>query len=1168
MQDSSSPQNDGLRHRVRQRLSLSRFRRKSRASSRDSGSASNSSPADSTSALVAANLAAHHQNLSVLRQPTPASLIPTAGDASEVEEISLSLPQAGTASQNALIGASGLDVAIEVSSVPSDLWSAAYREAVGNLGEDIDAAILKGENVAELFKKLEELDKDASQESVFLRGVKYLQSLQVPLERFKLVLDLATPLTSIEPTTATVFGVVKGVTAIAISFSTADLEFAKKIGEMLEQLSYIDDCDTLGQRSNRDDIHKALVLVYQKLLEFYSAAFEVLSKKGVKLVVKIVTDNGRLPVIVTEFLRHSDLLRKLIQKATWEIVEDIKNMLYDQQIASWLGGDKITRQTQHHVNLRELRSDEACEFLLLDARFKEWHQANDAQQLVILGEMGSGKSMTMAFIVDELCRQSERRLPQPKICYHYCQNDGSGQTIYVLSVLILSLLEQLSGLKKGFFEWYKQKMASGMQPAVSFRALEEWLQDTLEILDRPIIFAIDGLDECDRESRDRLLKSLRRISDKASRLKIIFSSRPEEEILKQLDGMRRVVLPSDAARDKLIVAKTVEARLSTWPDDVKSLIIEVLSRSAQGSAIWTRMAVEYIEVSGITALDPMRDFLEDLHPPQKLLELYTNLYLRYTSDYKENQTLAAVALEVLAVARRPLSILELGWAVALGTTRKPVLTVEALSKLVDHRRIMRFIQPFVAHVDFDDVRKRQVKLVHQSVKEFVVGSLSLNRRNHLRQPIATPPSPTETPTQQLIENIETSILTICIKYLLLQEINITSLFSEERLALEELPQVSNLFDDSEPNNYTAQCSWEAWEEGEIHFDPAERGLGEFFVYASCYWIEHYGAISAQPLLPKLQDIELLCRADSTRLHNWIAQNCRPGCAIKPRFVFDSTLYDPLSITSLYGSEAMLHHMLETSDLAGEPFHENTVMAAADQILQWGDLSRLRLLWDSGPGRRQIRNEDFFRLVLGQWSRRPFDKHRSNWDVAFGLLNDACDMMAEEQWGSRILFMAAGTGCMAVVQQLFEAAQRHDKLRAKLQDPSQSVNGAIGAAVVGNHVDVVEYLLGQPGIDAHIQHRNARGENVLHLASRLCNPTLFRQLVPLLKDRLLETDEQGDTVLMRIVASSAGPRERHEAARILLGVAIRDDVFEEHRREALGVATEVGDSEMCRILNET
>ena len=42
---------------------------------------------------------------------------------------------------------------------------------------------------------------------------------------------------------------------IAISFATADMEFAKQIGEMLEQISYIDDCDTLGQKTNKTDIH-------------------------------------------------------------------------------------------------------------------------------------------------------------------------------------------------------------------------------------------------------------------------------------------------------------------------------------------------------------------------------------------------------------------------------------------------------------------------------------------------------------------------------------------------------------------------------------------------------------------------------------------------------------------------------------------------------------------------------------------------------------------------------------------------------------------------------------------------------------------------------------------------------------------------------------------------
>lgn len=58
---------------------------------------------------------------------------------------------------------------------------------------------------------------------------------------------------------------------------------------MLEQISYIDDCDTLGQKANKKDIYKvihsklfeaflffpqALVSVYQKILEFYKVSDE------------------------------------------------------------------------------------------------------------------------------------------------------------------------------------------------------------------------------------------------------------------------------------------------------------------------------------------------------------------------------------------------------------------------------------------------------------------------------------------------------------------------------------------------------------------------------------------------------------------------------------------------------------------------------------------------------------------------------------------------------------------------------------------------------------------------------------------------------------------------------------------------------------------------------
>ncbi|KAK3332634.1 hypothetical protein B0T19DRAFT_439454 [Cercophora scortea] len=932
----------------------------------------------------------------------------------------------------------------------------------------------------------------------------------------------------------------------------------------------------------------ALVRVYQKLLEFYNAAYEILSRKGVKLVIKLVLENGHLPGIVSDFLRHADFLRKLVQKATWEIVEDIKTMLYDCEIARWLGNGKMSRQSQHHAYLQEIRADKACEFLLADAKFIDWYHANEAtdysrRQLVILGEMGSGKSVAMALLIDELRRRNEQQLPQPKICYHYCQNDASGQAIYVFSVLILSLLEQLPGLKRTFFEWYKRTMTMGTEPAASFKALEGWLQNTLATLDRPLIFAIDGLDECDRQSRVHLLTSLGTLSKKAPRLKILLSSRPEEEILEQLTGVSSTIaMGSDAARDYLIVEKTVGTRLFYLAADVKALVIEALSRSAQGSAIWTRMTVELIEIRGIKALSPMRDFLDKVPQPRQLAELYANVYSRYTADDPENQQLAATALEILAVARRPLSILELGWAVALGAAYPGTApTVDALSKLVDHQRVMSLIQPFVAHVDFGDVTNRQVRLVHQSVKEFIFGPWSLNRPSASGSPSLGGISAPSASIQQRTERLEAGLLAICIRYLLLHEINNVGLFSAEHLALEELPQDSDLFNDDNGNqvpannDYDPCCSWEAWEQDAIHYNPTERGFGELFIYASCHWVEHFGAVSAEPLLASLSDIELLCGAGSTRLHNWIAQNCRPGCAIKPRFEFDGTLYDPLSITCLYGSETMLRRMLEDSQLdeMNAAFLPSPAMGAADQILRWGELPRLKLLWDSKAG-HQIRNMDFFRFALGQWSGSPSDKHRPGWDMVFGLLEDVYDKLAEERWGSTLLRMAAGTGCIPVVRRLMDAAQHRPQLRAELLDMSQSVEkGPIGAAVLGNHADIVEYLLSQQGIEAHLQRHNACGENLLHLASRLCNPAMFRLLVPRLKDNVYQRDKQGDTVLMRIImSSSASSKDRRESARILLSEIGAADgrhfmsLDLDDRQEALRIVTRLSNLNTCRLLD--
>lgn len=833
----------------------------------------------------------------------------------------------------------------------------------------------------------------------------------------------------------------------------------------------------------------------------------------------------------------------------------------------------MSRQSQYHAFLQDLRADSACEFLLTNTNFTNWYQAPESKQLVILGDMGCGKTVAMTYLVDELSRRNIHQLPQPKICYYYCRNDETGQAINILSALILSILEQLPGLKKPFFEWYKQAQASGIfDPAKNVKKLEEALQNVLEEVDRTVFVIIDGLDECDRASRNNLLKFLKILMQKIPGLKVILSSRPQEEILKQLDETARIDLASDSQRDRIIVEKTVENKLSHLSADVKDLVIEKLSHLARGSAIWTKMIIELIEVRGIMAFEPMEHFLGEIPLPGQLSELYTKLIARYSSNDPENQELARAALKLLAASHRPLSILELSWAVALSITEH-VTTVSALAKLVDHQRIMSFIHPFIAHVDFNDLKRRQVRLIHQSVKEFVIEKLALDH-----QPCLQGLSLTEsgsTLSGQRAGSLEEFILHTCIRYLLLEDIDNKDLLSEEQVAFAELPQGSEFFtDNTEPTKFDRYCSWEVWEEEMIRFDPTESGFGEFFVYASCYWLEHFGTVSAQPF-PNLASIENLCRVGSTRLLNWTDQNCRPDCAINPRFPFDGRLYDPLGITSLYGSESMLRYILDNSEFDKEKYFTNSAIRAADQILQWGDVSRLRILLSDPRLGRQLQNIDFFRLIIINWIHPQPNRH--HWDVAFDLVNEVSDQMVQEKWGNELLCIAAGVGCMPIVRRLMANAQNKPQFRNELlreipnnRDYSRfegPPHQSIGEAILRNHIDVVKFLLEEAGIDAHLQYRNSRGENVLHLASILCNPEMFRLLVPRFQQGVHQMDDQGETALVRIIKNTTGSKNRYESAKILLSQSDIDwtSYSWDGQQEPLRVAVKLGDVDMCYLL---
>ncbi|KAF5268293.1 hypothetical protein FOXYS1_820 [Fusarium oxysporum] len=147
----------------------------------------------------------------------------------------------------------------------------------------------------------------------------------------------------------------------------------------------------------------------------------------------------------------------------------------------------------------------------------------------------------------------------------------------------------------------------------------------------------------------------------------------------------------------------------------------------------------------------------------------------------------------------------------------------------------------------------------------------------------------------------------------------------------------------------------------------------------------------------------------------------------------------------------------------------------------------------------------------------------------------------EGWGNELLCLAASQGCLPVIERLMKIAQqsidlRKELLRGPQRQPrslTHQVHQSIGEAVLAGYVGVVEYLLEQEGIETHLHHRNANGENVLHLASVQCNPAMFWALTPRFPDGISQRDRQGKTALMRVVENSSTSQNRIESAQALL-----------------------------------
>ena len=850
--------------------------------------------------------------------------------------------------------------------------------------------------------------------------------------------------------------------------------------------------------------------------------------------------------------------------------------------------------------MRNAKADDACTWITQNAAFLKWYNASTGEFLVMFGAMGYGKTVTTAFVIDHLIHLNNNFLPRPLICYHYCNTEENSDTVYIYSSLLLQLFRQRPGLKLKFDKWHADReRAQLIDPAQSSKELGNFFAECIKSLDRIVIVVIDAIDECNDQSRRELIALLQGIAKDTLRLKVFFSSRPNEETEGLLHGAAQIRLLPDRARDIAIVNCLVSNNLPGLSKQTRDLVEGKLCDAASGSAIWIKLTVDLIRKLKINSYGRMQNFLEEMPLPSNLSELYLKLFHQASEGEEENETLATRALETLAVAKRPLSILELGWALAFEDIPKDDasdMKVQELEGWVDEKRVLNLVQPFVGHVDFDDVKKRQVMLVHQSLKLLI-----LRRPPSAWERLGNLDKMSKTEKMQMEQRqseLEAQLLAICVRYLLLNEFDDgeMALFSEDQQQAEiltHLPQGDGLFDDSDDADvpdqdggataatnaamsHVSDTDAAAESSAPLYFDPAESGFGEFFVYASCYWLEHFQLASWEHS-PDISDIVRLCRAKSNRLRSWVDQHCRPDCTILPKLSWASEVLDPLVITSTFGPAAAMEAILAKYNVNTSPeFLGTSIATTITHLVSYRRTSRLCNFFRQQHVGLTPQTLPLYMNAMGKWANlaaEGCDKDEEEGLVEFfDLVYTMVPLLVTDSWGNELLCEAARSGCLPVIERLFDAAEQNPELRTELlRDRQRQVDPkrhdrhqSVGEAVWSNHIHVLRYLLQQPGIDAHLRHRDLGGANVFCAAARYGNPEVVRLLIEHHPEGVNELDEVGDAPLSEF----AFARSSVEVVRILLEAGADLKKGKAHPFwNPLRIAVRNMDVEMCRLLVE-
>ncbi|KAJ5770531.1 uncharacterized protein N7511_002582 [Penicillium nucicola] len=368
----------------------------------------------------------------------------------------------------------------------------------------------------------------------------------------------------------------------------------------------------------------------------------------------------------------------------------------------------LCSQYDHSVSWKQIRKTGNTSLFRESPLYRDWKSLPVGSTLVYTGKLGSGKSVLMANIVDDIYIGNKNA----PVAYFFCRHDilESLNARTVVGSLARQLLESLTDFTAASVIFDRDATRA------SFETFIDLVHRCLDFRQHNCYIIVDGLDELDDHETDKVISFLQRLQSGLGKFRICLSLRdypkgsPSANVFSCLSGVAMVPMPSNTAEIEEFIQSDLENRIETGRLTIgnPTLILEIqdaLSRGSEGMFLWVALQIE--SLCSMESDEEIRHALTDL--PRDLSETFARA-LKARSENAHQKNIFAM----LAVANRPLMVQELREALSVvpgDLDWKP-------DRLLNN--IWSTLASCGSLITIDE-EQLTVHLVHSSVRQFLLG---------------------------------------------------------------------------------------------------------------------------------------------------------------------------------------------------------------------------------------------------------------------------------------------------------------------------------------------------------------------------------------------------------------------------------------------------------------